>query len=537
MTTLTKEELFYNFRKTQTSRNIRSIRRLLEAFKKIPDSKPFLDPAIRYLETESEDGARAWGTNLLEIIGGDRAFEFLITLLEGSDKKEVKRKYRYTRFFALRAIHTLSDSPIRVTRRDEICQRILGDNNEDWLAQAEAAAILANQHDEAAIKWLKKMLSNRDNYWAIMRATRAIREIPVDELAEDLSKVAARKYTHEKTGEQLDNNVDHRWYAIRALAMYPRHPGIIEQLAQIVLDEDEYPFLRESAVTSLGKLGNPAARDALLVAAQDDNAEIRFQAANALGSILPVERAAGVVVQTALESETEADNRAYLLDALRLIDPSRSIPTEILSRELAAEDRQRAQLAENMLIDLGGWSAVQRLSQRSNTLDRLDNLLSQSEQVVRDTFEATIRQARFNFYFAMGINMLIVFTGIALVILAITQLIQNPQNFASWILPGATGVIGVLINLTFNNPRHNARDDLATLLNVTVMFLGFLRQLNEIDATFKYAYLEDPEFSTAQMSETVAQIEGAVDKTLAMAMQHLRYADAASKKDNQPASV
>ena len=190
-------------------------------------------------------------------------------------------------------------------------------------------------------------------------------------------------------------------------------------------------------------------------------------------------------------------------------------------------------MAEQMLIDLGGWSAVQRLSQRRTTLNRLDNLLSDSEKVVRDTFEGTIRQARFNFYFAMSVNMLIVLTGIALVVLAITQLVQNPQQLASWLLPGATGVIGVLINLVFNNPRHNARNDLTALLNVNVIFLGYLRQLNEIDATFKHAYLENPDFSSSQMQETVQQINQTVEQTLNMALKHLSHAD--ESKENNPA--
>jgi HEAT repeat protein len=530
MTDITPEVLFYNFRKTHTLGRNQFGFRALKKFEEVADKAPFLDPAIHFLETEQNDRARAWITNVLEAIGDNKAFDALVKVLDGNAAKPVKRQYIYTRFFALRGVHAMADSSQRASIRDEICHRIQPDDDEDWLVRAGAAAILAKQGDQDAIKWLKKMLANRDNWWAIMRTARALEEFPVDDLAEDLRKIAAKKLVLQKNNQEIANNIDHRWQVIRALAMYPHHPGIIEQLSAIVQDESEYPFIREKAVISLGKLGEPAARDALLIAVQDDNAEIRYQAGLALGSILSPERAASAVVQAALEADIDSDNRNRLVDAMRLVDPSRDAPTEILSRELAAEDRQRADLAEKMLFDLGGRSAVQRLSQRRRTLNRLDNLLSQSEKVVHDTFESTIRQASFNFYFAMGVNMLIVITGIALVILAILQLIQNPQNLTSWILPGATGVLGVLINLTFNNPRHNARNDLAALLNVTVIFLGYLRQLNEIDATFKHAYLENPEFSTAQMRETVEQIEEAVDKTLAMARQHLRYSETGQKK-------
>jgi hypothetical protein len=43
---------------------------------------------------------------------------------------------------------------------------------------------------------------------------------------------------------------------------------------------------------------------------------------------------------------------------------------------------------------LGGWAAVHRLSQRRSTLESLDEILKQSEEVVRTTFADTIRQAR-----------------------------------------------------------------------------------------------------------------------------------------------
>jgi hypothetical protein len=281
-------------------------------------------------------------------------------------------------------------------------------------------------------------------------------------------------------------------------------------------------YLRLQAVISLGELADTQSQTELIQAVLDEDAEIRYQAAIALTKVISPTQASAAIIQDALNPELPKEQRERLVEALRQIDPTRAAPTDILSRELVSEDRERAELAEELLIDLGGWAAVQRLSQRRLTLDRLDKLLSESEAIVRSIFEDTIRQARLNFYFAMAVNLIVVITGVILVGLAIWQLIVNPQNFATWILPGATGVIGVLINLVFNNPRKNARDDLTALMNITVIFLGYLRQLNQIDATFKHAYMEDPEFGSKQLQETVSQIEDAVNHTLDVTKQHLR---------------
>jgi hypothetical protein len=97
--------------------------------------------------------------------------------------------------------------------------------------------------------------------------------------------------------------------------------------------------------------------------------------------------------------------------------------------------------------------------------------------------------------------------------------------------PGGAGVMGILLAQFFNNPRQNARDDLATLVNVNVLFLGFLRQLNQIDAMFKHGYIENREFGSADMQATVAGIQSAVDRTLEKAAQHLRFRDREAEHD------
>ena len=102
-------------------------------------------------------------------------------------------------------------------------------------------------------------------------------------------------------------------------------------------------------------------------------------------------------------------------------------------------------------------AAVQKISQRRNTLENLDKLLSQSEEAIKDTFRDTINQTRRNFYFAMGVNIIIVIVGLFLISIAINQLIQKPERLETWVIPGGAGLFGIMITMFFNNPRQNAR--------------------------------------------------------------------------------
>jgi hypothetical protein len=128
----------------------------------------------------------------------------------------------------------------------------------------------------------------------------------------------------------------------------------------------------------------------------------------------------------------------------------------------------------------------------------------------------------------MAVNVIVVLVGIVLIGIAIAHLLDDPERLAAWILPGATGVIGILVNMLFNDPRRNAREDLLSLMNVNVLFLGFLRQVNQIDATFKHAYLENTEFGTTAMRQTLAELERAVATTLE---QTARFLQAGTRQD------
>jgi HEAT repeat protein len=508
MSTLTHSQLFTSFRISTNSweKQLRLGLQAIEDFNKVSNKKAFLRPTIQFLKEEKEDTVRAWGTSVLALIGGEQAFKYLFDLLN----QQTRSEYLYTRFFALVGLHKMAENLGRsdVERIEKVCDQLWQNEQEDQLVQSLAAAWLAAKKQTAPLKYIESKLVD-DEYSRVVPTLRALTEIPVMESAStvlDLVKTSDYK------------KWEYRWHAIRAAGSFKNHPDVLYKLGKIVREEPTN-YLRLEAVKSLGRLGDSTARDFLLYALEDDDAEVRWQAAISLTKIFPIEKAAMAIAQRALDPGTDPSLRTHLVEGLRRVDPTRTTATEILSNELTAEDRARAETAEKLLIDLGGWAAMQRLSQRRLTLNRLDGLLSDSEKVVHDMFQSTIRQARFNFYFAMAVNMVIVLTGIILVGLAIRQLFVNPENLASWILPGATGVFGVLINLVFNNPRHNARDDLNTLMVVTVKFFGFLRKLNEIDATFKYLYLEATDFNIDRLRETIDEIQDAVAENLQSASQ------------------
>ncbi len=407
---LTPGRLFGEFRKDKLDFGWIYGYKAMDEFKDLEDKHSFLEPTILFVKQEKEDRVRAWGTSVLEIIGGKEVYEFLAQMLKTEKTRDEKRKYIFTRFFALKAIANLANSPNEKEALLAILKIMWKDEEEDYLAQAEASVILT-QHEladddlraQAATK-VKNMLSmNKINeYWPIARALRAMREFPIPDLVDDIISI-----------KRTDNYYLKR-AAIQALGSYnydlkdaPSSDNddnlkVVRELG-LTVRKDPDDSLRLEAVKSLARLRHPDSEEDLISALRDDNAEVRVQASKALKLVLKDE-AVPSIVQYALKEGIEEAWLNHLVEALRLIDHDRTLSTQVLAKELVSEDQRRARAAEQILLDLGGWAAVQKISQRRNTLETLDRLLEQSEQAIKDTFHDTITQARRNFYFAMGVN-------------------------------------------------------------------------------------------------------------------------------------
>jgi hypothetical protein len=517
-------DLFATFRNDPF--NIEECRKAVAELVALPPDEPVTADAWEFLLSEDPDEVRTWAISVIrdrpDADSPGRLVEFVRDMKDSHDRRE----YKYARLFALKAILVLADTPEREAALDQLLEEVWADASEDALPRAFAAAVGAARGRRAArdeLDGLFDLLRENRGWWLTWALLRALRESPVgqpDGLLPQLVGERLLPLIREQRGF-----LDHRNAALEIIGAFPVAPAVVRGVGEVLVD-DRNDYLRLSAAHTLVALGERAAaawRD-LVQAASDGDAEVRVQAVTALAQALGDDKAVGALVDAAMQAGVTDQQFECLVDALRQLDRDRTRTTALISKELTGDDRDRVQRAEKMLLELGGWSAVQRLGRR-DTLRQLDAMLKDSEKVVQATFEGTIRQARINFTFALAVNVIVVLVGVALIVVAISHLISQPDDLASWILPGGGGVLGIVLAQFFNNPRQNAREDLTTLVNVNVLFLGFLRQINQIDATFKHAYIESRDFGTPEMVATVDSTRQAVERTLDLALHHLRFRD------------
>jgi hypothetical protein len=80
-------------------------------------------------------------------------------------------------------------------------------------------------------------------------------------------------------------------------------------------------------------------------------------------------------------------------------------------------------------------------------------------------------------------------------------------------------VLGIIVSF-YNNSCQNGREDLTILVNVSVIFQGFLRRIKEIDAAFEKSYMES-QFRMDDMKTTVDQIRSNRDKNTTPCSLHI----------------
>ena len=503
-------------------------RAAVDALVALPKSDDVTAGAREFLRTEREDAVRTWAIAVLRRRPDQRTFAVLLEVARSDESRG--RDAKYARLYALDALVQLAHTAKRKSEVDELLTASWADDREDLLPRAYAMATATLNGSRDARLELKAAFEDagqRQSYWRTWALLRALREVSPGPPEGPLAALVRDQLMALIRDPQAYN--DHRHTAIELLGRFPPNLDVVRGIGEVLVSEAN-EYLRLRAAVTLGVLANAASARDLVAAATDENAEVRVQAARSLELCVGTDRAIAALVEAAMEDGATDLSIGSLVDALRMLDRDRVRSTELLGKVLGGDDRERAKCAERMLLDLGGWSAVQRLSQRRATLDQLDALLADSEKVVQETFQRTIRQAQASFYFALAVNVLVVVVGLVLVGIAVAHLVREPGDLESWLLPGGTGVLAVVLNLYFNNPRQNAREDLAALINVNVLFLGYLRQLNQIDATFKHSYIESRDFSVRDMQATVNGIQRAVDRTLAMAAVHLRFRDRSASK-------
>lgn len=141
------------------------------------------------------------------------------------------------------------------------------------------------------------------------------------------------------------------------------------------------------------------------------------------------------------------------------------------------------------------------------------------DREVLQQFQATISSLRMSLWIKVGTYVLQLVIVSAVLFFGITQVLQSStEKYLGWLI----SLVGLflLAILVFRNPVQSIQHFLVDLARVQIIMQGCNRQLNQIDAVFKQAFL-DKKVDMRTVEKYLAQVQKVVDGNLESLLQFM----------------
>ena len=414
---------------------------------------------------------------------------------------------RWVRHAALAGLVAIGASDLK-----DLALKVQDEDEEPW-PHMLAIAILASQGDKRALKEIHSNLE--DEFWQVS-TLRALRTVPIEEVADQVVSIAREIGTGEYGEDVIYDAIVALGYFSSA---WPQAEDAEEALLTSIKFCREHSWLIDlwsKTLRSLGNLNTKRAIPWIVEELTNDNPSIIFEAAVALQKVLGTPGAVARVVEAASKAD-----RSYIegyASALRWM--RREAVVEKLEEMMTAAPLEQQETARVLLIELGGLAAFQKLRARADAVAQYTQELEKVEKQIRDLFEHSIEEAQRGFRLATYMDLTVFILGILLIASSAGLVLINGGSLDNWVgvgLTGVPGILGILYGTLVKNPRRQIQESVDHLMYLKVIFLGYLRQLHQADQAYTRRMLEDEPMSVPDLDE----FSNLIGRTMRIAVEHL----------------
>ncbi len=450
---------------------------------------------IERLPREQDARTRAWGMSALAAVNAGASF-----LAAHIDPKESSEEVRYWALIALVQVQ-----PPNLKE----CLILASEDDSPWV-RAIALRLLV---DQGAEEYTDRLLSiARGTNWlhrtAICRALRRQGHyyMPFPESLE--AKIIPILQECLLTRSEIK---DCQYQAALALGdikhQRPEAVKILSEALKLSLPD----MVRRACVDALAQINQPEIKDALLGALSDQDAEIRVRAARALKKVLGPSAAANFIIEYLLRLDHMP---AEYIDALRRID--KSAAADILLRHLSNPDPKVAANASQVLAKLSEETVRILQEQRTRTIETYTKLLGDADAKILGQLDSLMHQTQTAFRSSIAMQWIIFIVSTAVLGIGLyIALAPTPQVLDRNVgVGGAVAGFTTLLVLFYTGPLKNIRQSMTDLVRVNAVFMGYVRQIHQIDTVFKQLYLGPNGLGTVEMQENAKQIRDSITQTM-----------------------
>jgi hypothetical protein len=155
-------------------------------------------------------------------------------------------------------------------------------------------------------------------------------------------------------------------------------------------------------------------------------------------------------------------------------------------------NNEEQDMARKLIVEIGGKSAMRRLGAREQLKKKYYETMDVAQDKVNKMFQTTMGDAKKGFMVALGMDIMIFFIGVVLISITgfIAAFNNDTENWAGIGASGGTGVLSVMYSMFFSKPRQQVKDNVNHMMNLKIIFLAYLRELNQLDQSFSQKMIE-----------------------------------------------
>jgi hypothetical protein len=372
---------------------------------------------------------------------------------------------------------------------EKVCrERVVKDS--DMLPRWLAKAILADRRDRSYAQEIKDVLGDTSaetepNRWAVLRALRFVYlPFAIEPVAEIVNK-AARKLTFS----------DVTFDAIVALGNVPPEAAEANAAANALIniitrsrDFQYWDVMRIRAIESLGKLGVGHTAELLLDEVTDLNPSIVKEAVQALQRVLDAESMTVRILERVTKDKSADTTLPLYGVALRFLSDDKPA-VNTLESAMTSGPLEAKEYARRLLSEMGGSYAVDKLTVQAQGAQRYLQVLDDSDKKLRDMFEETLNEGRRGFHIVTIMDVTLFVVGLIMLGIAVGLATADKTIIAT--LTASGGILSALYGRFFAKPREQIEASVTHLAALKTIFLGYLRQLRQIDQTYARRMLDE----------------------------------------------
>ena len=165
-------------------------------------------------------------------------------------------------------------------------------------------------------------------------------------------------------------------------------------------------------------------------------------------------------------------------------------------------DNNEQEIARKLIMEIGGQTAIKKLGAREQLKNKYFTIMDKAQQNINEMFQRTMLDAKNGFNIAMTMDVLIFIIGFLLLSVSgfIAIFNNNSDNWVGVGASGGTGMATVLFSMFYSKPREQVTKNVNHLMNLKIIFLAYLRELNQMDQAFSQKMIESENISESELT-------------------------------------